>query len=75
MGPFLIFLGFGIGTVNLLVTAGYFFSNDQTMLGLIMLVVPPAELVLPWVASTTLGLVSLTSIVCLVLGSMLSPDD
>lgn len=61
-------LGIAIGGVNYLLTAGYFFSNGQTGLGLIQLLVPPAELVLPWVASPTLGLISLVSLVMMVIG-------
>lgn len=61
-------LGIAIGGVNYLLTAGYFFSNEQTGLGLIQLLVPPAELVLPWVASPTLGIISLVSLVMMVIG-------
>jgi hypothetical protein len=61
-------LGIAIGGVNYLLTAGYFFSNGQTGLGLIQLLVPPAELVLPWVASPTLGTISLVSLVMMVIG-------
>jgi hypothetical protein len=75
MGPVLMGIGFLIGGINLFVTAGYFFSNDQAFLGVVMLLVPPAELVLPWVANTTLGIVSVVSIVFLLAGSALSKDD
>jgi len=61
-------LGIAIGGVNYLLTAGYFFSSGQTGLGLIQLLVPPAELVLPWVASPTLGIISLVSLVMMVIG-------
>ena len=61
MNP-LIGLGYFIGGLNYLLTAGYFFSHEQTGLGLIQLLVPPAELVLPWVASPTLGIISGVSI-------------
>lgn len=62
-------LGIAIGGVNYLLTAGYFFSNGQTGLGLIQLLIPPAELVLPWVASPALGIISLVSLVMIVIGA------
>ncbi len=55
-------LGLVIGGINYLVTAGYFFSNNDALLGLIQLFVPPAEVIMPWVASPTLGIVSLVSL-------------
>ena len=75
MGKLIMIVGFIIGGVNYLVTAGYFFSNDQAFLGLIQLLVPPAELVLPWVASTTLGIASVISMSCIVIGAALTKDD
>lgn len=75
MGKSIMTLGFVIGGVNYLVTAGYFFSNDQAFLGLIQLLVPPAELVLPWVASTTLGIASVISMALIVIGAALTKDD
>ena len=75
MGKSLMALGFIIGGINYFVTAGYFFSNDQALLGVIQLMVPPAEFVLPWVASTTLGIVSAISMACLFIGAALSKDD
>ena len=71
MNP-LIGLGYFIGGLNYLLTAGYFFSHEQTGLGLIQLLVPPAELVLPWVASPTLGIISGVSIAMILIGSVLS---
>jgi hypothetical protein len=75
MGKLIMILGFIIGGVNYLVTAGYFFSNDQAFLGLIQLLVPPAELVLPWVASSTLGIASLVSMAFIIIGAAISKDD
>lgn len=72
MGSLLVMLGVVLGGLNYLVTAGYFFSNGETGLGLIQLLVPPAELVLPWVASPTLGVVSLVSLLMMVVGSAIS---
>jgi hypothetical protein len=65
-------IGLAIGGINYFLTAGYFFSNDQTGLGLVQLLVPPAELVLPWVASPTLGLISLVSLVMMIAGAATS---
>ena len=62
-------LGFVLGGLNYLLTAGFFFSNGQTGLGLIQLLIPPAELILPWVASPTLGAISLISLAMVVIGS------
>lgn len=61
-------LGYAIGAINYLLTAGYFFSNGRTGLGLIQLLVPPAELVLPWVATPTLGIISGVSTAMIVIG-------
>ena len=67
MGKVFFTLGFAIGAINYFVTAGYFFSNDEALLGLIQLFVPPAEVIMPWVANKTLGIVSLISLgLCLV---------
>ena len=68
----LVTAGLFVGGVNYLLTAGYFFSNGQTGLGLIQLLIPPAELVLPWVASPVLGVISLVSIVMISVGGFLS---
>jgi hypothetical protein len=65
-------LGFVLGGLNYLLTAGFFFSNGQTGLGLIQLLIPPAELVLPWVASPTLGIISLISLGMVVIGASAS---
>jgi hypothetical protein len=69
MGKQLMTLGFILGGINYLLTAGYFFSNDETMLGVIQLLVPPAEIVLPWVASPVLGLISAVSIAMCLIGA------
>ena len=75
MGKTMMTLGFLIGGVNYLVTAFYFFSNDQALLGAILLLVPPSELVLPWVASTTLGIASAVSLVLMISGAALSKES
>lgn len=75
MGAVLMGIGFLIGAINLFVTAGHFFSNDQAFLGVVIFLVPPLELVLPWVASNTLGIVSLVSLAFFIVGSLLSNED
>jgi hypothetical protein len=72
MGAALMTLGLVIGGINYLVTAGYFFSNNNSLLGLIQLFVPPAEVILPWVASPTLGIVSLISLGMMLGGAALT---
>jgi hypothetical protein len=75
MGAVLMGIGFLIGAINLFVTAGHFFSNDQAFLGVVIFLVPPTELVLPWIASKTLGIVSLVSLAFFVVGSLVSKED
>lgn len=74
MGKKLVIVGFIIGALNYLVTAGYFFSDGRVLLGLILLLVPPSELVLPWVASTTLGIVSAVGLLFMIVGVALSSE-
>ena len=64
--------GVVIGGLNYLLTAYAFFSNGDTLLGLIQLVVIPAELVLPWVVHPMLGIVSLVSLGLIIAGSSLT---
>lgn len=64
--------GVVIGGLNYLLTAFTFFSRGDTVLGLIQLVVIPAELVLPWVAHPMLGVVSLVSLGLIIAGSSLT---
>jgi hypothetical protein len=66
--------GFLLGLINYVVTATYFFRNDDTALAVILLLVPPAELILPWFATTALGIVSLVSIALIVVGSSITPE-
>lgn len=70
----LIALGWTLGGLNYLITAFTFFSRGDTSLGLIQLVVPPAELVLPWVADTRLGIISLVSLGLVVLGGSMARE-
>lgn len=68
-GTGLVGLGYVVGGINYLVTALVFFANGDTALGLIQLVIPPAELILPWLASPVLGLVSLASLGLIIVGA------
>lgn len=63
--------GWLTGGLNYLVTAFVFFSRGDTSLGLIQLVVPPAELVLPWIAHPFLGAISVISLALVVVGASL----
>lgn len=69
MGYVLIVIGVLLGALVYLVTAGVFFANGNEGLGLIQLLIPPAELVLPWVISTRLGMFSLLSVVLMAVGA------
>lgn len=65
-------LGWVIGGVNYLATALAFFADDRIGLGLVQLAVPPAELILPWLAGTAYGVASLASIGLIVLGGAIA---
>lgn len=67
-------LGFIASGIDYLLTAFVFFSRGDNLLGFIQLVVPPAELVLPWVADTTLGVISLASFALILLGASLTEE-
>ncbi len=75
MGKWLIGVGYAVGGVNYLLTTFYFFSIGNNFLGLVQLLVPPAEFVLPWVASPVLGVVSLVSLALMISGAALSGTD
>ncbi len=62
MGKILMGLGVVGGVVVWLLTCIAFFSNGDTVLGLIALLVPPADIVLPFLISPQLGLIGLGSI-------------
>ena len=70
----MLLAGVVIGALNYLFTAFVFFSRGNTTLGLIQLVVIPAELVLPWAAHPMLGVIGLTSLGLMILGSSLTDD-
>lgn len=71
MGYVLVVAGVVLGALVYLVTAGVFFAQGDEGLGLIQLLVPPAELVLPWLISTRLGVISVVSVVLMVVGAWL----
>lgn len=68
----------GAGMLGMLaiwiITSVTFFSSGQTVLGLIALVVPPADLVLPFVISPLLGLLGIGSTLVAFAGSALRRD-
>jgi hypothetical protein len=68
-GGSMLAVGVVLGIANYLFTAFVFFSRGDNFLGLIQLVVIPAELVLPWVAHPALGVVSLVSLGLMIAGS------
>lgn len=65
-------IGFVIGGITWIVTTAIFFSDGNNFLGLVSLLIPPSEVVLPWVISPTLGFASLTSMGCLIIGAVFS---
>jgi hypothetical protein len=72
LGGLLSAVGWVIGAVNYLATAGWFFADGRPVLGIVQLAVPPAELVLPWLAGTAFGVASLVSFGLLMLGGAIS---
>ena len=69
MGYVLAVIGVLLGALVYLVTAGVFFARGDGGLGLIQLLIPPAELVLPWLISTRLGVLSLVSVALMLVGA------
>lgn len=70
IGKTLLAVGFIVGGLTWLATTAYFFQNDENFLGLISLLVPPSEIVLPWVVSIELGIISVASTTCLIVGAV-----
>lgn len=71
MGYVLVVAGVLLGALVYLVTAGVFFARGDEGLGLIQLLIPPAELIFPWFISTRLGVLSLVSVALMVVGAWL----
>ena len=71
-----LFVGAGLvlSLITWVATLGAFFSEGDTALGLILLLIPPSEIVLPWIASTTLGVMSAIGAVLFFLGGAMSKD-
>ena len=71
-----LFVGAGLvlSLITWVATLGAFFSEGDTALGLILLLIPPSEIVLPWIASTTLGLISAIGAALFFLGGAMSKD-
>ena len=71
-----LFVGAGLvlSLITWVATLGTFFSEGDTALGLILLLIPPSEIVLPWIASTTLGVMSAIGAVLFFLGGAMSKD-
>ena len=74
MGSILIGVGF-IGSLYVWVgTCFYFFNNGDTVLGLIALLIPPADLVLPFLISPQFGLLGLVSVAFWIIGFAIKKD-
>jgi hypothetical protein len=72
IGGLLMGIGFVVGGITWIATTAIFFSDGNNFLGLVSLLIPPSEVVLPWVISPTLGFASLTSTGCLIIGAVCS---
>jgi hypothetical protein len=68
MGIVLIAIGMTLGVVVYFATAFVFFGRGDNFLGVAQLAIPPTELVLPWVASTRLGVLSVVSFILTIVG-------
>lgn len=75
IGLMLARIGWAISAINYFLTAIALFNQDKKGLALIQLLLPPAELVLPWVASTFLGLMSATGCGLVLLGLAIGATD
>lgn len=62
-------VGFVTAGVVWIATTIHFFRNDDDFLGLVSLLVPPSEIVLPWLVSTEFGVASIASTAFLVVGA------
>lgn len=70
IGGLFLGVGFVVGGITWVATTATFFSDGNNFLGLVSLLVPPSEVVLPWVVSPTLGFASLMSTGCLIVGAV-----
>ena len=74
MGPFIMWLGILAMFAVWLFTTYLFFADGQIVLALISLLIPPADLVLPFLISPTLGFIGLGSVAVAFVGSALTRD-
>lgn len=74
MGKFLMFAGVVAGGIVWLYTSFVFFATGQTLLGLISLLIPPADLVLPFLISVPLGLIGLGCTALMFIGAAIDKD-
>lgn len=71
MGSLLLGIGWLGGGAVWLFTAFYFFSQGDTGLGLVALLFPPADLILPFLISPLLGVIGLGCAVLIFAGSVM----
>ncbi len=68
----------GLGMIAMaaiwLYSTWWFFADGQTALGVISLVIPPADLVLPFLINPLLGVIGLGSLVMAFAGSAIHSD-
>jgi len=71
-----LFSGVGLllSFITWVAALGTFFSEGDTALGLILLLIPPSEIVLPWIASSTLGLMSAVGAALFFVGGAIAKD-
>lgn len=71
-----LLLGVGIigGGIIWLYTAFYFFATGQTGLALIALLIPPADIVLPFLITPALGVAGIVSVGLMIGGSAIKGD-
>ena len=71
VGRSLLGLGFLAGGAIWIASTAHFFGEGNNFLGLVSLLVPPSEIILPWLISREFGIVSLVSTGLLVTGATL----
>lgn len=74
MGMFLMILGVIIGGIVWIWTTVVFFATGNTALALISLLIPPADIVLPFLISVPLGLVGIGATALMFIGAAMSRD-
>ena len=74
-GVVLMLAGFALSALIYFATSAVFFSRGDNFLGLIQLVVPPSEVILPWLVSRRLGSLSVVGTLMMIGGSALVKDN